>query len=38
MRLEGKKTRIKYLSENLKGMASMEELGVDGKIILKWVL
>jgi hypothetical protein len=34
-------TRIKHvqsMSENLKGSNSLEELGIDGKIILKWVL
>jgi hypothetical protein len=29
---------LKYLSENLKGRNKAQDLGVDGKIILEWIL
>jgi len=29
---------IQFWSENLKGRAHSEHLGVDGRIILKWIL
>jgi hypothetical protein len=30
--------RTKFWSENLKGREHLEELGVDGRIILEWIL
>jgi len=28
----------KFLSDNLKGTDHMEDLGIDGKVILEWIL
>jgi hypothetical protein len=33
-----KKMRTKFLSENLKGTYHADDLGVDGKVILEWIL
>jgi hypothetical protein len=37
-RLEKMKMRTKFYSENFKGRDYLGDLGVDGRIILKWIL
>jgi hypothetical protein len=33
-----RKTNIKFWSENLNGRDQVDDLGVDGRLILEWIL